>query len=217
MSVGEITTSGGEHESRLFCRQSDPHALLVGRHSVEACSKRLFSVVHTLGGLIEGIGCEGTSTSGSLLADPLQRAMAEVLGAMNEFTECASAIEAAAYERMPAPAGEDARWSAVAQEHYPELLAVDIPSFPADSGQSDTESSTRAIARCRLQISAVKDRYSTVLPGLPWIGVDREEFTGKRLTKVRVRLESAVESLDEISGAAQTIDLTESRVNLAIS
>jgi hypothetical protein len=203
--------------SRLFCRQSDPHALLAGVHSVEACSKRLFSVVHTLGGLIEGIGGDGTPSSHPLGAGPLQRAMTEVLEATNEISECASAIEAAAYEQMPEPASTDVRWSKVAQEHYPELLAVDIPSFPMDSGQSDTESSARAVARCRLQISAVKDRYSTVLPGLPWIGVDREEFTGKRLTKVRVQLEFAVESLDEMSRVEQAIDLTGSCVNLAIA
>jgi hypothetical protein len=142
--------------------------------------------------------------------------MTEVLEAIGELTECASAIEAAAYERIPERAGEEVRWSAAPQEHYPELLAVEIPSLPLDSGQSDTGTSARVIARCRLQITAVKDRYSTVLPGLPWIGVDREEFAGKRLTRVRVQLESAVESLDESSRTEPTIDLTGSRVNLAI-
>lgn len=203
--------------SRLFCRQSDPQALLAGVHSVEACSKRLFSVVHDLGGLLEVSCGDEDPTGDSRGAAPLQRAMTEVLEAAGQLTECASAIEAAAYERMPEPAGEDVRWSAAPQEHYPELLDVDIPSFPLDSGQSDTESSARVISRSRLQITAVKDRYSTVLPGLPWIGLDREEFAGKRLTKVRVQLESAVELLDEFSREEPSIDLTGSRMNLAIS
>lgn len=200
--------------SRLFCRQSDPHALLAGLHSVESCCERLSGVVRALGGLLDP-----SAEFNGHLGDPgavasIEQAVASVREAIDELAECALAIEMTANERLSAQVSEDLRWSTGSQEHYPELLEVEVPTRSEGSPNAVGGEFDRVLTRCRLQVAAVKDRYSIVLPGLPWIGPDREQFTGTRLTAVRVHLEAAAEALDSAANHGPHIDLTDDPATL---
>lgn len=195
--------------SRLFCRQSDPHALLAGLHSVESCSTRLCAVVQSLTGILGSDAPLEGDSGRSPAVESVERGLADVRAAMAELAACACSIEAAVHHRVPAAAREDLRWSSELQEHYPELLAVEVPPPTEPPPRAGVDEFTSVVNRCRLQITAVKDRYSMVLPGLPWLGPERDEFTGRRLTTVRLGLESAVRALDTALPPEPEVDLTD--------
>lgn len=201
--------SGETLRSRLFCRQSDPHALLVGLDCVDSCRERLGGVARSLGELRDGAadpdGRPGLTGGGP----SIEKAVTSVLEAVDELAQCASAIQTTANERLAGSTGEGLRWSTGSRDHYPELLAVEAPAAGTGPQGVGGDEPARVLTRCRLQIAAVKDRYSVVLPGLPWVGPDRDHFTGTRLTKVRVHLESAVEALESTMGDGVGVDLTD--------
>lgn len=204
----KIITPGGTLRSRLFCRQSDPHALLAGLRSVEACCERLRGVVRSLAELPDPSPEFTVHRGDPAVVASIDQAVTSVLAAVDELAACALAIEETTNERLSSKGTEDHRWSAGFQEHYPELLEVEVPEHHEGSEGVDAEFD-RVLTRCRLQVAAVKDRYSMFLPGLPWIGPDRDSFTGKRLTFVRVHLEAAADALDSAADHEARIDLTD--------
>ncbi len=181
--------------SKLFCRQSDPLALWGGLHSVEACCERLRGVAGSLEHLLDtGISPEGSDSSAQP-AVTIREALSGVLAASEELAACASVIEATANGFAPGLASEARRWSSQSREHYPELLDLTVPPVAPEHDDPGAADIRRVLERCRRQIATVKDRYTILLPGLPWVGPAREEFTGRRLTQLRSHLESASEAI----------------------
>lgn len=201
--------------SRLFCRQSDPHALLVGLHSVESCRDRLVGVARSLSELMDVPEESGSHQGHTGEGASIEQAVLDIREAVDELAECVASIQTTTNEPMVAAASEDISWVTGSQEHYRELLELDAPALGEGSQSGDGDDSDRVLTRCRLQIAAVKDRYSVVLPGLPWVGPDRDLFTGTRLTKVRVHLEAAVEALETAAGVEDSIDLADAAAVLA--
>ncbi|MEZ5237792.1 MAG: hypothetical protein R2716_02140 [Microthrixaceae bacterium] len=189
--------------ARLFCRHSDPDALLEGLRAVESCAARLWSVARSLEELTEedeGLDEAGRTTLGEVVGH---------LGeARSEIAECAGAIEAAAVGAVGAARGGEARWARGEQDHHPELLMVGLPESGDATASEASGALGSAAGRCRLQVAAVKDRYTVVLPGLPWVGPERDDFAGARLTRVRAELEHAERMLRMLALGAPSIDLT---------
>ncbi|MFV0316475.1 MAG: hypothetical protein ACK5O2_05870 [Microthrixaceae bacterium] len=188
-------------KSRLFCRKSDPAALLRGLASVESCSKRLSTVTREIERQLDEGGAPrrtGTSeatgpTDGQLVLDGLaserdngdvrlRGALDSVSRAIAEMDACADGLEATI-----APMVTDARFSTAGQEHYPELVSIGSPPGATQGAHAYEHDNSRL----RLLVASVKDRYSTTIPSLPWIGSERDSFCGPRLTAVRVALEDA--------------------------
>lgn len=200
--------------STLFCRQSDPHALQVGLHAVESCSERLRGVLRSL---VEAT--EVSRPSGDRCLHPdwhvsVEQAVTSVREAADELVECAHAIETAMTEHLSVGVGEDARWSTGSEEHYPELLEVEVPAPRGGLAIAVEDELDRMLIRCRLQVTAVKDRYSVVLAGLPWVGPDRDHFAGTRLTAVRAHLEAAAGALENTPSHGPCVDLTDTPASM---
>ncbi len=177
---------------------------------------RLCSVAHCLGELAGDDQDRERSDVDAGVLDSIQAAVALVLSATEEMAECAAAIEEAAHQQMPVHHGEEHRWASGPQEHYPELLTLDVPLSTSDSHCTGDEAFNRVLTQVRLQTTAVKDRYTVLLPALPWIGGNRDDFTGPRLTAVRVALESAVESLKWAETGGE-VDLTAESTSVVAS
>lgn len=223
---------GGELKSRLFCRQSDPTALFRGLHTVEAASRRLAGVARALADLADprGTGDEHsdgpesteldaetlnpaamnseTLNADNLDSEALRGCLESIRLAVQELDACAGALEAAT-----APVVSEGRWNAAGQEHYPELVSIGTP--PSSWAGAASGDVTADLARYRLLVSSVKDRYTTTVPSLPWIGPERDAFCGPRLTAFRASLERAEELLRDCSGStvgtagAVCVDLTD--------
>lgn len=195
--------------SRLFCRHSDPHALAIGLHSVESCRERLRGVLRLLGEAMDasrGLGDHRVHVGGHA---SVEQAVTSVRDAVDELAECAQAIETAMTEHLSVGVGEDARWSTGSEQHHPELLEVEVPAPGGGLPIAVEDELDRMLIRCRLQVTAVKDRYSVVLAGLPWVGPDRDHFAGTRLTAVRAHLEAAAGALENAPSRGPCVDLTD--------
>lgn len=213
-SLRKSSNPGETLRSRLFCRQSDPHALLAGLHCVESCRDRLMGVVRSLGELIEVSEESGARQGHPGGGGSIEQAVLEICEAVDELAQCAISIQTTTTNERVVAVIEDVSRATGSQEHYPELFEFDASELTEGTRSADSDDRDRVVTRCRLQIAAVKDRYSVVLPGLPWVGPDRDHFTGSRLTKVRVHLEAAVEALETAVGAEPSVDLTDSAAAL---
>lgn len=191
--------------SKLFCRHSDPHALSGGLDSVEACCERLGGVARSLEQVLESQFASGCEPDTPECVTAIREALEAVLAATTEIAECASEIEATANEFAPGLASEQRRWSGPDREHYPELLDLSVPPLAPGRDPGDPEDLPAVLRRCSRQIAAVKDRYTILLPGLAWVGTAREEFTGKRLTRLRGHLETACDSLCAAQGPTEVL------------
>lgn len=204
--------------ARLFCRHSDPAALIDGLRSVESCAARVGAVSRSLEQLLEGFGVDpvaiqrdrSRAASPQLSTVDLLADAVEGLGTAHaEMVACAEAIEVVAESALGAQRHGEVRWAHGELDHHPELLMVGLPVSATDEPDpADCEVASTA-GRHRLQVSAVKDRYTVVLPGLPWVGEERNDFAGARLTLVRSQLESVEENLRLLALGTQVLDLTD--------
>lgn len=184
--------------SRLFCRQTDPGALFAGLRSVESCLGRVARISRSL-----EARCGPSVTPRGAFFDGeaevvVRGVVGRLAGVLAEMGGCAEAIESAALDILGSTAERDIRWSAGSQEHYPELLVVDMPALDdgADgAGGASVADPVSIAARYRLQLAATKDRYTSALVTLPWVGPARDEFAGRRLTAVRAGMEAAEDAL----------------------
>lgn len=184
---------GGDVKARLFCRQSDPTALVRGLHTVESCSRRLGSVLRTLESLTAqdpGPDAPEVPTGGADSPERLSVVLDAVTHAIEGMDACAAALEEATK-----PIVTEGRFHSAGQEHYPELVSIGTP--PGWETGGDRPDGTADLSRLRLLVSSVKDRYSTTVPALPWIGDERDDFCGPRLTGIRFSLERAESLLRE--------------------
>lgn len=191
---------------------------MVGLGSVESCCSRLTGVARSIEArcgaslLAPGLpgGDENATAPGACgNSTPVARILAGLSAVLEEMFACAEAIEVAAEVQLGHPASGDLRWSADPQEHYPELLAVELPSHRSVPEGPTGMDPAVLTDRWRLQVGAVKDRYSTVLPGLRWVGPERDEFTGRRLTLVRSGLEAVEDDLRLATLETRVVDLTD--------
>lgn len=181
--------------ARLFTRESDPAALVSGLWSIESWSRRLSAVRRGMQVALDA-PCPQLGDEGGPL---LEEALGHIGAVIDEMGRCAAAIEQVTMDST------GTRWGAV-DEHYPELVSMEYPPWAEVHDRSAASDTERMVVRCRVLLTSIKDRYSSILPALPWIGQLRDSFTGTRLTALRADLEAAEDLLGRV-GALLSVEV----------
>jgi len=184
--------------SKLFVRETDAADIGRGLEVVDSLAGIVTAVSRDIRSLVPADG--GDEAVAALVDEALESARA----VMDGLSACAVSLELAA-DRVGGPVDR----SMTSPDFFPELWALDGVERPRyDTPRYDTPDDSRTpgatAGRCRTALGWVKDRYSSVVVGLRWVGEDRDAFTGPRLTALRSALESAQDALALLEEGAST-------------